>query len=94
MDLVRGGEKEGEKVIEVTPLVREAPTPYPVCPNKNQVRFTSAQVEAIKVSWVPLLLLLLLRLVITFQSIDGGLFSGRNATRPNNGCGTTWYWKD
>ncbi|KAJ1373953.1 hypothetical protein KIN20_036515 [Parelaphostrongylus tenuis] len=52
-DLVRGGENEGEKVIEVTPLVRKSRTPYPFYPKTNQVRFTPAQVEAIKAGMQP-----------------------------------------
>ncbi|KHJ76947.1 hypothetical protein OESDEN_23433 [Oesophagostomum dentatum] len=52
-DLIRGGEAVGEKVIEVTPLVRDARTPYPVFPNKNKVKFTPAQIEAIKAGMQP-----------------------------------------
>uniref|UniRef100_A0A0K0D9B0 Intron-binding protein aquarius n=1 Tax=Angiostrongylus cantonensis TaxID=6313 RepID=A0A0K0D9B0_ANGCA len=52
-DLIRDGENEGEKVIEVTPLVRNSRTPYPFLPKKNQVRFTPAQVEAIKAGMEP-----------------------------------------
>ncbi|VDM58006.1 unnamed protein product [Angiostrongylus costaricensis] len=52
-DLIRDGENEGEKVIEVTPLVRNSRTPYPCLPKKNQVRFTPAQVEAIKAGMEP-----------------------------------------
>ncbi|KAL6742113.1 hypothetical protein Aduo_015304 [Ancylostoma duodenale] len=52
-DLIRGGEAEGEKVIEVAPLVRDARTPYPIFPNKNKVKFTPAQIEAIKAGMQP-----------------------------------------
>lgn len=52
-DLVRGGDNEGEKVIEVTPLVRKSRTPYPFLPKTNQVKFTPAQVEAIKAGMQP-----------------------------------------
>ncbi|WKY11101.1 hypothetical protein Q1695_003001 [Nippostrongylus brasiliensis] len=52
-DLIREGENEGEKVIEVTPLVRDPQTPYEIKPNRNQVKFTPAQVEAIKAGMQP-----------------------------------------
>ncbi|VDM70435.1 unnamed protein product [Strongylus vulgaris] len=52
-DLIRGGESEDEKVIEVTPLVRDSQTPYPIFPNKNKVKFTPAQIEAIKAGMQP-----------------------------------------
>ncbi|XGW03315.1 hypothetical protein V3C99_014927 [Haemonchus contortus] len=52
-DLIRKGESEGEKSIEVRPLVREPQTPYMRYPNKNQVRFTPAQIEAIKAGMQP-----------------------------------------
>ncbi|KAK6023673.1 hypothetical protein OSTOST_10532 [Ostertagia ostertagi] len=52
-DLIRKGGKEGEKAIEVTPLIREAQTPYVSYPNRNQVRFTPAQIEAIKAGMQP-----------------------------------------
>ncbi|PIO69570.1 hypothetical protein TELCIR_08598, partial [Teladorsagia circumcincta] len=52
-DLIRKGGNDGEKAIEVTPLVREAQTPYVSYPNRNQVRFTPAQIEAIKAGMQP-----------------------------------------
>uniref|UniRef100_A0A1I7XKQ0 DNA helicase n=1 Tax=Heterorhabditis bacteriophora TaxID=37862 RepID=A0A1I7XKQ0_HETBA len=41
------------KVIEVTPLVPQKRTPYSLQPNRNQVKFTPAQVEAIKAGMQP-----------------------------------------
>ncbi|CAL2047573.1 unnamed protein product [Caenorhabditis brenneri] len=41
------------QTIVVTPLVRKKETPYPYSPNKNQVLFTPAQVEAIKSGMQP-----------------------------------------
>ncbi|PIC30447.1 hypothetical protein B9Z55_021685 [Caenorhabditis nigoni] len=46
--------KEAElRTITVTPLIRKKNTPYAYSPNKNQVQFTPAQVEAIKSGMQP-----------------------------------------